>query len=66
MQLGVSVLPPFVVKYGRNSGTGAGILEIPAKTAGINTAGWNRILFCTFFARLKKPGRRHENRGAKT
>jgi hypothetical protein len=55
----------FVVKSSRNSGTGAGIPEIPAKTAGVNTAGRNRILFCAFFARLKKPGRQHENRGAK-
>jgi hypothetical protein len=49
----------FVVKSGRNSGTGAGIPENPAETAGEDTAGRNRILLCAFFARLIKPGRRH-------
>jgi hypothetical protein len=53
-----SVVSSFAVKSGRNSGTGA-------ETAGVNTAGRNRILFCAFFARLKKPGHQHENRGAK-
>jgi hypothetical protein len=53
----------FVVKSGRNSGTGAGIPEIPAETAGVNTAVRNQILFCAFFARFLKPGRQQQKPG---
>jgi hypothetical protein len=64
----LSLLPcTFIVKSGRNSGTGTGIPDVPAKTAGVNTADWNWIFFCAFFLRLsfKTPGRQHENRGTK-
>jgi hypothetical protein len=46
----------FVVITGRNTGTGtgAGILEKPAETAGVDTAGRYSVCLCAFFARLIK------------
>jgi hypothetical protein len=58
-------LATFVVITGRNTGTGAGIPEKPAETAGVDTAGRYSVCLCAFFARLIKPGRQQENRGAK-
>ena len=55
----------FVVITGRNTGTGAGIPEKPAETAGVDTAGRYWVILCAFFARLKKPGCQKENRGAR-
>jgi hypothetical protein len=47
---------PFAVKSGRNSGTGTGMPEILAKSAGVNTAARNQILLCAFFVHLIKRG----------
>ena len=55
----------FVVITGQNTGTGAGILEKLAETAGVNTAVRYSVFLCAFFARLIKLGRQQENRGAK-